>query len=49
MPLSIYFRKGVAKIEIGLARGKQLHDKREDIKKRDQERDMQRAKAHGER
>lgn len=43
VPLSVYFRKGLAKMEIGLAKGKKAHDKREDIKKRDQERDMRRA------
>lgn len=35
VPLSLYFLKGRAKIEIALARGKKLHDKRETIKKRD--------------
>lgn len=49
VPLAIYFRGGVAKIEIGLGRGKKLYDKREAMKKRDQERDMQRAKAQGDR
>lgn len=40
--LKIYFKNGRAKIEIGLARGKKLHDKREDIAKRDAKRDMER-------
>ncbi len=35
VPLKIYFKKGWAKIEIGLARGKKLHDKREAIKTKD--------------
>ena len=42
IPLSIYFKRGMAKIELGLARGRRLYDKREAIKKRDAERDMQR-------
>jgi SsrA-binding protein len=43
VPLSLYWKHGRAKLEIGLARGKQAHDKREDIKKRETEREMQRA------
>lgn len=43
VPLDIYFRKGLAKITLALVRGKQLHDKREDLKKREGEREMQRA------
>jgi len=39
VPLSIYFKHGKAKIEISLARGKKLHDKREAIKRRDLERE----------
>ena len=43
IPLSIYFNgKGKAKIELGLARGKKSHDKRETIKQRDWKRDQQR-------
>ena len=43
IPLSIYFNgKGKAKIELGLARGKKAHDKRETIKQRDWKRDQQR-------
>jgi len=38
LPLSIYLKKGRAKIELGLGRGKKLYDKREMIKKRDLER-----------
>jgi len=41
--LSMYFVKGRAKVEIGLAKGKKLYDRREDLKKRDQQRDMERA------
>lgn len=43
IPLEIYFKKGLAKIEIGLAKGKKLHDKRDDIAKKTQTREMQRA------
>ncbi len=43
VPLSLYFTKGRAKVEIGLARGKKRHDKRETIKKREQDREIQRA------
>ena len=37
-PLKLYFKKGYAKILVGIAKGKQKHDKREDIKARDQKR-----------
>lgn len=40
VPLKIYFKRGIAKVEIGVARGKKLHDKREDIKKREAGREM---------
>lgn len=43
VPLELYFRKGRAKVVIALAKGKQLHDKREDSKRRDAEREMARA------
>ncbi|MBL7739386.1 MAG: SsrA-binding protein SmpB [Chitinophagaceae bacterium] len=43
IPLRIYFNeKGLAKMEIGLAKGKKLHDKRETIKQKDVEREMKR-------
>ncbi len=43
VPLRIYFtEKGLAKMEIGLGKGKKLHDKRETIKNRDAEREMKR-------
>lgn len=43
VPVSLLVSKnGFIKLEIALARGKKLHDKREDIKKKDMERDMQR-------
>lgn len=41
--LELYFKRGRAKVRIGLARGKKLHDKRADLKERDDMRDMQRA------
>lgn len=43
VPLKIYFnKKGIAKVELALARGKKLHDKRETVKDRDWGRDKQR-------
>ncbi len=43
VPLRIFFNeKGLAKIEIGLARGKKLHDKRDSIRQKDVEREMKR-------
>jgi len=43
IPLSIYFRRGLAKVEIGLCRGKREYEKREDIKKKDAQREMEQA------
>lgn len=42
IPLSLYLENGWAKIEIALAKGKKLHDKREDIAKKSANRDIQR-------
>jgi len=42
VPLSLYFKDGFAKLEIGLARGKKQYDKREAMKKRDVSRDLRR-------
>jgi SsrA-binding protein len=42
-PTRCYFKNGRAKMELALARGKQTHDKRETLKRRAQERDMERA------
>jgi SsrA-binding protein len=42
VPLEIYFREGRAKIELGLGKGKKLHDKRESVRDRDIKRDMER-------
>jgi len=43
VPLKIYFSKKYAKLELGLGKGKKNIDKREDIKRRDAEREMERA------
>jgi SsrA-binding protein len=43
VPLSIYFKKGMAKVELSLARGRKTFDKREAIKKQDAKRDIDRA------
>lgn len=43
IPLEVFITNGFAKVEIGLAKGKKLHDKREDIAKKDQKREMERA------
>ncbi|MFU8849701.1 SsrA-binding protein SmpB [Micromonospora sp. SL1-18] len=43
VPLQVYFSDGWAKVEIGLARGKKSYDKRQDLAKRDAEREMVRA------
>lgn len=43
VPLEVYILKGFAKVQIGLAKGKKLHDKRDSITKRDQQREMARA------
>jgi SsrA-binding protein len=42
VPLAIYFKRGWAKVELGIAVGKKHYDKREAIRRRDQQRDMQR-------
>ena len=41
IPLKIYFKKGIVKVVLGLGRGKKTFDKRESIKKREQDREMQ--------
>ena len=45
VPLELYFKRGVAKVTLGLGKGKKLHDKRETERKRDDEREMARARA----
>ena len=42
VPLEVYIQKGFAKVQIALAKGKKLYDKREDIAKKTQKRDMER-------
>ena len=42
IPLRLYFKGGRAKVELGLARGKKLHDKRDSIRERDERREMAR-------
>jgi SsrA-binding protein len=42
IPLAIYFKDGRAKVELGVARGKQQHDKRDSIKRREQDRELRR-------
>ncbi len=43
VPLRLYFKRGRAKVELAVARGKQLHDKRQDQKKADAQREIRRA------
>ena len=43
VPLKIYFKDGKAKVELGLARGKRMYDKRETLKRKTEQRDMERA------
>ena len=43
VPLKLYLKKGIAKVELGLARGKKQYDKRESIARRDDQLQMQRA------
>ena len=42
MPLRVYFKRGKVKVEVGIARGKKLYDKRQDIAKRDLKRETER-------
>jgi SsrA-binding protein len=42
VPLSMYFSNGYVKVELALAKGKQAHDKRQDLAKRDMEREVTR-------
>lgn len=43
IPLDLHLRNGFCKVELALAKGKKLHDKRQDIAKRDAQREMERA------
>jgi SsrA-binding protein len=49
VPLRLYLNRGKAKVELGLARGKQQHDRRRDIAERDARRDVARALADAQR
>ena len=49
IPLRMYLYNGLAKVEIGLGRGRRSYDKRQAIKKRETDRDMQRAIRHAQR
>ena len=42
VPLKVYFKGSLVKVEIGLAKGKKLYDKRQDIAKKDQKREAER-------
>lgn len=42
VPLKFYLKRGIVKIELGVCKGKKMHDKRESIKRRDQKRDADR-------
>ena len=46
VPLRLYIRNGMAKVELGVARGKKAHDKRRTIAERDMRRDLQRESKH---
>jgi SsrA-binding protein len=43
VPLEIYFARGYAKVQLAVARGRKLHDKREELKRRQQDREARRA------
>ncbi len=49
VPLKMYLKNGLAKLEIGLARGKKQYDKRQSLKEKDDKRQIQRALAHRQR
>ena len=46
VPLKVYFKNGIAKVELALARGKKTYDRRADIAKRDSDREIERAFKH---
>jgi SsrA-binding protein len=49
VPLRVYFAHGLAKVELGVARGKKTYDRRSDLAAREAKREMDRAKRHVER
>ena len=42
VPLKVYFKGSLVKVEVGMAKGKKLYDKRQDIARKDQQREAQR-------
>jgi SsrA-binding protein len=46
IPLSLYFKRGIAKLEIGVAKGKKQYDKRESIKNKEHARELRQALKH---
>jgi len=46
VPLRLYIKHGVAKVELGMAKGKKLYDKKEAIARRDTDREIERAMKH---
>jgi SsrA-binding protein len=44
VPTQMYFQKGKAKVEIGVGKGKKLHDKRQSIKEKESQREMDRVR-----
>ncbi len=46
VPLTFFWKNGLVKVLLGVGKGKASHDKREDLKKRDADREMKRALAH---
>ena len=47
VPLKMYLKRGRVKVTIALVKGKKLHDKRDDLKRKDDKRDMDRAMKRG--
>ncbi len=43
VPLSVYFKRGIVKVEIGIGQGKKEHDKRQSIKEKDHQKEMKQA------
>jgi SsrA-binding protein len=46
IPLAVYFKNGRVKVELGVARGKREHDKRDAIRRKEQDREIRRAMSH---
>jgi len=46
IPMQLYFQKGIAKVELALARGRRAYDKRHAIREREEQREMDRAQRH---